>query len=101
MKLWQGIISSIMLLAIMPLSACEYMGWGSQQQISEEQIKAYQEYNQRLKEYQEEQQEYRRRVIEAYNKGLTETYEEYSEGLNQYYQETQKALEEAITGAEE
>ena len=101
MKLWQVVILIIVLSAIMPLSACEYLGWGSQQQISEEQIKAYQEYNRRLKEYQEEQQEYRRRVIEAYNKGLTETYEEYSEGLNQYYEETQKALEEAITGAEE
>ena len=50
MKLWQVVILIIVLSAIMPLSACEYLGWGSQQQISEEQIKAYQEYNQRLKE---------------------------------------------------
>ena len=100
MKLWQGILLIIFLLAIMPLSACEYLGWGSQQQVSEEQIKAYQEYNQKLKEYQEQQQEYRQRVAEAYNKQLTEAYKEYSEGLNQYYEDRQKAIEEAITQGE-
>ncbi len=100
MKLWQGILLIIFLLAIMPLSACEYMGWGSQQQVSEEQIKAYQEYNQKLKEYREQQQEYQQRVAEAYNKQLTEAYKEYSEGVNQYYEERQKAIEEAITQGE-
>ena len=101
MKLWQGILLIIFLLAIMPLSACEYLGWGSQQQVSEEQIKAYQEYNQKLKEYREQQQEYQRKVIEAYNEQLTDAYQEYSEGLNQYYEERQKAIEEAVTGAGE
>ncbi len=100
MKLWQGILLIIFLLAIMPLSACEYLGWGSQQQVSEEQIKAYQEYNQKLKEYREQQQEYQQRVAEAYNKQLTEAYKEYSEGVNQYYEERQKAIEEAITQGE-
>jgi len=79
MKLWQGIILTVVLLAITPLSACEYLGWGSQQQVTEEQIKAYQEYNQKLREYQEQQQEYQRQVIEAYNKQMTEAYQEYSE----------------------
>ncbi len=100
MKLWQRILLIIFLLAIMLLSACEYLGWGSQQQVSEEQIKAYQEYNQKLKEYREQQQEYQRKVIEAYNEQLTDAYKEYSEGLNQYYEERQKAIEEAITQGE-
>ncbi len=56
MKLWQGILLIIFLLAIMPLSACEYLGWGSQQQVSEEQIKAYQEYSDELNKYYEERQ---------------------------------------------
>jgi len=96
MKLWQGIILAVVLLAITPLSACEYLGWGSQQQVSEEQIKD----NQKLREYQEQQQEYQRQVIEAYNKQMTETYQEYSEGINQYYEDRQKAIEEAITEGE-
>lgn len=100
MKLWQVIILTVVLLAITPLSACEYLGWGSQQQVSEEQIKAYQEYNQKLREYQEQQQEYQRQVIEAYNKQMTEAYQEYSEGINQYYEDRQKAIEEAITEGE-
>jgi len=100
MKLWPGILLIIFLLAIMPLSACEYLGWGSPQQVSEEQIKAYQEYNQKLREYQEQQQEYQRKVIEEYNRQLTDTYQEYSDELNEYYEERQKAIEEAITQGE-
>ncbi len=100
MKLWQGILLIIFLLAIMPLSACEYLGWGSQQQVSEEQIKAYQEYNQKLREYQEQQQEYQRKVIDEYNRQLTDTYQEHSDELNEYYEERQKAIEEAITQGE-
>jgi hypothetical protein len=80
----------------MPLSACEYLGWGGQQQLSEEQIKAYQEYNQKLREYQEQQLEYRRKVAEAYQEQLTEAYKEYGEGLNQYYEDRQKSIEDAL-----
>jgi len=101
MKPWQGLILITVLVAIMPLSACEYLGLGGQQQVSEEQIKAYQEYNQRLREYQEQQQEYQRQVIEAYNEQLTEAYKAYSEGLNQYYEDRQKAIEKAITEGEQ
>lgn len=97
MKLWPGIVLIMVLAAMMPLSACEYLGWGSQPQLSEEQIKAYQEYNQKLKEYREQQLEYQRRVVEAYNQSLNETYKEYSEGLTDYYEERQKSIEEAIT----
>ena len=100
MKLWQGVILIIVLLAIMPLSACEYLGWGSQQQVSEEQIKAYEEYNQKLREYQEQQEEYRRKVAEAYQEQLTEAYKEYSEGLTEYYEGRQKSIEEAIVESE-
>ncbi len=96
MKRWQGVLLIVFLLAAVPLSGCEYLGWGSQQQVSEEQLKAYQEYNQALKEYREQQQEYQRKVIEAYNQQLTDAYQEYSEGLNEYYEERQKAIEEAI-----
>ncbi len=100
MKLWHGLILSMIFLAIMPLSACEYLGWGSQQQVSEEQIKAYQEYNQKLREYQEQQAEYQRKVAEAYQEQMTEAYKEYSEGLNQYYEDRQKSIEKAIAESE-
>lgn len=96
MKLWQWVMLTVTLFALMPLSACEYLGGGSQQRAYEEQIKAYQEYNKKLKEYQEQQAEYQRQVAEAYQKQLTEAYKQYSEGLNQYYEDRQKAIEKAL-----
>jgi uncharacterized protein HemX len=100
MKLGQRVILIIMLLAIMPLSACEYLSGESQQKAYEEQLKAYQEYNQKLREYQEQQAEYQREVAEAYQKQLTEAYKVYSEGLNQYYEDRQKSIEKAIAESE-
>jgi len=100
MKLWQGVISIMVLLAIIPLSGCDYLGRGSQQQAYEEQLKAYQEYNKQLKAYREQQQEYQRKVVEAYNEQLPNVYKEYSEGLNQYYEDRQKTIEEALVQSE-
>jgi hypothetical protein len=100
MKLWPVIVLSMVLLAIMPLSACEYLGLDNRQREYEEQIKIYEEYNKRMKEYREQQQEYQREVIEAYNKQMTEAYKEYSKGLTDYYEERQKSIGEAITGSD-
>ena len=96
MKFWQAVTLIAVLLAIVPLSACEYLGGGSQQRAYEEQLKAYREYNEKLREYQEQQQEYQRQVAEAYQKQLAETYKTYSEGLNQYYKDRQKSIEDAL-----
>ena len=101
MRLWPVILSILLLVTIMPLSACEYLGLSSPPPVSEEQIKAYEEYNQKIKEYQEQQQEYQRKVIEEYNKQLTDTYKEYGEGLNEYYEGRQKAIEEALLEGQE
>jgi hypothetical protein len=97
MKFWQGIIAIMVILAIMPLSSCEYLGLDNRQREYEEQIKIYEEYNKRMKEHRERQQEYQRKVIEAYNKQMTDVYKEYSEGLTDYYEGRQKSIEDAIT----
>ncbi|MBC8476776.1 MAG: hypothetical protein H8D49_00380 [Dehalococcoidia bacterium] len=96
MKLWQGIILIILLLGVIPLSACEYLGLGGTQQLSDEQRKAYEEYNQKLREYEKQRQEYQQKVAEAYQEQLTDVYKEYSEGLTDYYEQRQKSIEDAI-----
>jgi hypothetical protein len=96
MKLWLVIVSIMVILTIMPLSACEYLGLDNRQREYEEQMRIYEEYNKRMKEYQEQQEEYQRKVVEAYNEQMTEAYKEYSEGLTDYYKERQKSIEEAI-----
>ena len=100
MKLWQSLLLVVILAVLPALSACDFFGLGTsreQQQAYEEQLKAYREYQEKLKEYQEQREAYQRELMEAYKKGLSETYQEYEEGLNTWYEERQKQLEEIGT----
>ena len=87
MKIWQAALLTISLAILPVLSACDALGLGNSQQEQQEEY-----YRQQIEAYNKAQ-EINRQQTEAYNKALQEGLEDWAKAYNEWQQQKLQQME--------